>query len=657
MVSHAGTFTIEPSTRLHRQEAAVSGPSLQLGSGNSGNLTLHVGGWYQQQQQVQKPAATLTTTVNNYESAASSRVYEYSGLPQQQRPATNTYNNNSGQKRTHALSITTTRPSLDTDVDADAGRDKSLAVADAPEHSNHKRLCAGQQLPAAPSSGLRITDLLNPAAAAVAAAASAAPALTAAHRMTLPSAMTRSHSEDSKHYYHQLAQLQIQLQQQQQQPAVPLDPMARFVRTATAPTETASAPAYSAAGACAQGIVREALELDKVYETHRQSRLGIDALELCMFYLLRAKSIIQSKQRAARQKKEEQQQQQYYQHDQQQRLLALSETQGSQHLSRPDVGTPPLSPVALSPTGIRTTTASTHGLTSTAAEGMLSSPLDSIAESPITPADSVRSGQAVYLPMDKQQLLGNNMITPLTPQSKRLIAGTTGTLPNSYRTFVATATSDKPVAAVAAAAAHQEQSAKAPATKPKSDVTMCGRRMFVAALMCASKFMYDRSYANKAWNKFTKLPLEQLGDMERGFLNMIDYRLYVDKNTYDKFHRLLARSCMRNGRLMVCDPASRSVSSVGCDNKVNAAAMPMTPLTPPLSSTAADQHLAKAQRAMLAQRLDVLSTGSTAVSTPMVSPGYSADLQTIQIQDQVLRARKLPKQLINVPHIATSIVE
>ncbi|KAJ2250305.1 hypothetical protein GGI13_004052, partial [Coemansia sp. RSA 455] len=598
MVSHAATFTIEPSTRLHRQEAAATGPSLQLGLGSSGNLTLHVGGWYQQQQQVQKPAATLTTTVNNYESAASTRVYEYSGLPQQ-RPATNTHthnnNNNAGQKRTHALSITTARPSADSaDVDADEGRAKALTVADAREQSSHKRLCAGQQ----PSSGLRITDLLNPAAAAVAAAASAAPALAAAHRMTLPSAMTRSHSADSKHYHHQLAQFQIQLQQQQQS-AAPLDPMARFVRTATAPTETTTAPAFAAAGACAQGIVREALELDKVYdiacviiesiwpnhsnsqstllcslrcfvaETHRQSRLGIDALELCMFYLLRAKSIIQSKQRAARQKKEEEQ---YYQHDQQQqRLLALAHTQGSQHhaLSRPDVGTPPLSPVALSPTGIRTTTTTaptTHGLTATA-EGMLSSPLDSIAESPITPADSVRSGQAVYLPMDKQQLLGNNMITPLTPQSKRLIAGTTATLPNSYRTFVAPATGDKPSATstTPSAAAHQEQSAKAPAAKPKSDVTMCGRRMFVAALMCASKFMYDRSYANKAWNKFTKLPLEQLGDMERGFLNMIDYRLYVDKAVYDKFHRLLARSGMRNGRLMVCDPASRSVSSVGCD--------------------------------------------------------------------------------------------
>ncbi|KAJ2802213.1 hypothetical protein H4S07_004746, partial [Coemansia furcata] len=347
------------------------------------------------------------------------------------------------------------------------------------------------------------------------------------------------------------------------------------------------------------------------------------------------------------------------------RLLALSETQGSQHqgLLRSDAGTPPLSPTGIR-TAAATTTTTTHGLTaavSAAAAGMLSSPLDSIAESPITPADSVRSGQGVYMPMDKQQLLGNSMITPLTSQSKRLIAGTTGSLPNSYRTFVATATTgEKP-----SAAAHQEQSATAaPGAKPKSDVTMCGRRMFVAALMCASKFMYDRSYANKAWNKFTKLPLEQLGDMERGFLNMIDYRLYVEKNTYDKFHRLLARSCMRNGRLMVCDPASRSVSnnSVSCDKAKASAvnsALPMTPLTPPLtssfsssaSSAATEQYGARraatAAVAVLAQRLDGLSsTGSTAVSTPMVSSGYGGgvDVPAMQIREQALLGLKFPTQ-------------
>ncbi|PIA16213.1 hypothetical protein COEREDRAFT_25228, partial [Coemansia reversa NRRL 1564] len=67
----------------------------------------------------------------------------------------------------------------------------------------------------------------------------------------------------------------------------------------------------------------------------------------------------------------------------------------------------------------------------------------------------------------------------------------------------------------------------------------CGRRMFVAALICASKFITDYTYSNETWNKITRLPLRQISDMERAFLDMIDYRLYVDGTTYEKFHRLL----------------------------------------------------------------------------------------------------------------------
>ncbi|KAJ2538043.1 PHO85 cyclin-5, partial [Coemansia sp. RSA 1853] len=105
----------------------------------------------------------------------------------------------------------------------------------------------------------------------------------------------------------------------------------------------------------------------------------------------------------------------------------------------------------------------------------------------------------------------------------------------------------------------------------------CGRRMFVAALISASKFMFDQSYSNKAWNKITKLPPRQISDMERAFLDMIDYRLYVDRSTYEKFHRLLARSGMRNGRLMVCDPlnAPLSPSPVSASTATTAVSSPV----------------------------------------------------------------------------------
>ncbi|KAJ1727504.1 PHO85 cyclin-5 [Coemansia biformis] len=451
--------------------------------------------------------------------------------------------------------------------------------------------------------GVRIDDLLNPVAGSA-----AAPALAAAHRMTVPTTLSRSRSADSKHYYQQLVQLQLQLQSKQpQQQLPPIDPTTRFARTATAPSEltvvtTAPAAAAAPAGSCTQGLIREALALDKLYdiacviiesiwpnhsasqrtqlcslrcfvaETHRQSRLGPDALELAMFYLLRAKSIIQAKQRAELQKEEEEQQQQQQLAESQNKTMLpsplesmASETSSIRRMSSAGSDAVPMSAAMEVPA------APLSAGTAAVPSGIISSPLGS---SPITP-DSVQQAAAQlggYAGMDKQHqlLLANGVITPITPEKpKRLLAASTHPLPSSFSGFVvptaaiasATALADNlrkapPATANSEQPAQQQQPATAAAKTVESKVTKCGRRMFVAALISASKFMYDQTYPNKAWNKITKLPPRQICDMERAFLDMIDYRLYVDQGTYDKFHRLLARSGMRNGRLMVCDASA-----------------------------------------------------------------------------------------------------
>ncbi|KAJ2793116.1 PHO85 cyclin-5, partial [Coemansia guatemalensis] len=225
-----------------------------------------------------------------------------------------------------------------------------------------------------------------------------------------------------------------------------------------------------------------------------------------------------------------------------------------------------------------------------------------LGSSPLTPDSAQQVNQAYPA---KQTMLGNGMITPLTPEkTRRALAGTAYSLPNSYRSFVTAAkpAAEKTVSGCDAQQQQQQQAAagqlqSGPEAKPapassnsnnststkasgKSDVTKCGRRMFVAALLCASKFISDYPYSWVTWNKITRLPLSQISDMERAFLQMIDYRLYVDGNTYEKFHRLLARSGMRNGRLMVCDSGA-------------AASLPASaPLPPSLSraAMATDDH-------------------------------------------------------------------
>ncbi|KAI8978009.1 cyclin-domain-containing protein, partial [Pilobolus umbonatus] len=69
----------------------------------------------------------------------------------------------------------------------------------------------------------------------------------------------------------------------------------------------------------------------------------------------------------------------------------------------------------------------------------------------------------------------------------------------------------------------------------------CGRRMFLASLVVASKFVQDKTYRNSAWAKIAGLPVAEINVAERIFLNIIDYRLYISQPTFEQWHHLLHR--------------------------------------------------------------------------------------------------------------------
>ncbi|KAI8888512.1 hypothetical protein K501DRAFT_145887, partial [Backusella circina FSU 941] len=73
----------------------------------------------------------------------------------------------------------------------------------------------------------------------------------------------------------------------------------------------------------------------------------------------------------------------------------------------------------------------------------------------------------------------------------------------------------------------------------KKNVIGCGRRMFLAALMCASKYLNDKNYRNKTWAKIASLSVQEINKTEAVFLQLVDYQLYVGKALYDKWVSLL----------------------------------------------------------------------------------------------------------------------
>lgn len=70
-------------------------------------------------------------------------------------------------------------------------------------------------------------------------------------------------------------------------------------------------------------------------------------------------------------------------------------------------------------------------------------------------------------------------------------------------------------------------------------IVKCGRRMFLAALICAHKYLYDNTFTNASWAKISKLPVKEINGAERALLEMLDYRLYVSTELYQRFEAQL----------------------------------------------------------------------------------------------------------------------
>ncbi|CAJ0647953.1 6671_t:CDS:2 [Entrophospora sp. SA101] len=92
------------------------------------------------------------------------------------------------------------------------------------------------------------------------------------------------------------------------------------------------------------------------------------------------------------------------------------------------------------------------------------------------------------------------------------------------------------------------------------------RRMFLAALIIASKYLQDCNYSNRAWSRVSGLPINELNTIEICFLRLIDYNLFISENNFkhwsknqhsivklqeimksmDEFESLAQRSCQND---------------------------------------------------------------------------------------------------------------
>jgi hypothetical protein len=69
----------------------------------------------------------------------------------------------------------------------------------------------------------------------------------------------------------------------------------------------------------------------------------------------------------------------------------------------------------------------------------------------------------------------------------------------------------------------------------------CGRRMFLAALILASKYLQDRNYSARAWSKISGLSIQEINVNEMAFLKAIDWKLHISEAVFQKWTDLVLK--------------------------------------------------------------------------------------------------------------------
>lgn len=126
-----------------------------------------------------------------------------------------------------------------------------------------------------------------------------------------------------------------------------------------------------------------------------------------------------------------------------------------------------------------------------------------------------------------------------------------------------------------------EQSGDCPANR----ALMCGRRMFLAALILASKYLQDRNYSAKAWSKMSGLPVKEINANERTFLAKIGWKLHVAKPLFDRWTDVVIK-------YQTMPPPASPGQSIAVEEMCWRKLVPM--LTPELDNIPLPERMAKA---------------------------------------------------------------
>lgn len=112
---------------------------------------------------------------------------------------------------------------------------------------------------------------------------------------------------------------------------------------------------------------------------------------------------------------------------------------------------------------------------------------------------------------------------------------------------------------------------------PKHDFTMeqfvdsqscramqCGRRMFLAALILASKYLQDRNFSARAWSKISGLKTQEINTNEMAFLSAISWKLHIPEPLFNRWTDIVLKYSLSSSLSM----HSRTPSNLAASAKL-----------------------------------------------------------------------------------------
>ena len=104
-----------------------------------------------------------------------------------------------------------------------------------------------------------------------------------------------------------------------------------------------------------------------------------------------------------------------------------------------------------------------------------------------------------------------------------------------------------------------------PEDSPTCRAMQCGRRMFLAALILASKYLQDRNFSARAWSKISGLRTGEINQNELAFLSAVNWKLHIPEPVFHRWTDIVLKyspSAQVNGLPRSCPISSHTWKSI-----------------------------------------------------------------------------------------------